>query len=138
MHDGFRNCVTLKGPITDHMCTKFGVDSSSSFSFRVLTHTHTVTDITDHSIHTDLVLIWVIEKLASAGFERGQFTTDSGTENDAQCCRSLFITNFLRSIKPITLHSRRNMAKKQKQWLSSDTGPRFRGCMLLLEILEFH
>jgi len=30
------------------MCTKFGVDSSSRFSFRVRTHRHKVTDATDH------------------------------------------------------------------------------------------
>jgi len=33
-----------------YMCTKFGVDSSSCFSFRVRRHTHIVTDATDHLI----------------------------------------------------------------------------------------
>jgi len=36
------------------MCTKFGVDSSSRFSFEVQTHTQTykVTDATDHPTNT--------------------------------------------------------------------------------------
>ena len=39
-------------PRTCRMCTKFGVDSSSRFRFRLWTHRHTVTDATDHPTHS--------------------------------------------------------------------------------------
>jgi len=46
------------------MCTKFGVDSSSHFPFRVQTdtqtHTHTVTDATAHSTHASATNSWYL------------------------------------------------------------------------------
>jgi len=38
-----------------YMCTKFGVDSSSCFPFRVQTHTQTVTDAT---IYVSAMPVW--------------------------------------------------------------------------------
>jgi len=60
---------TLQGqcmpPVLEYMCTNFGVDSSSRFSFVARTHTETLTqrdtqshrDVTDHSTHASATSI---------------------------------------------------------------------------------